>query len=102
MDRNPLSRRPGIILALMWRDIPVAVLKHGLVDSVQRSATLTKAVGAHLIVFLLFAVLFYVVYLLCNMPIFVAMTCLSEAWCKPTTAMVAGCPTVGLRLSVLG
>jgi len=72
---------PGIILALMWAvTIPVAVVEgRGLVDSVQRSATLTKGGwGRIFVVFFLFAVLFYVVYVLCNVPIFVALALLAR------------------------
>ncbi len=67
---------PGIILGLMWSlTIPVAVVEGtGLVRSVQRSADLTKGSwGRIFIIYFLFAILFYIVYLLFNIPIFYAI-----------------------------
>ncbi len=67
---------PGILLALMWSlTIPVAVVEGtGLVGSVQRSADLTKGSwGRIFVVYFLFAVLFYIVYLVFNVPIFIAI-----------------------------
>jgi hypothetical protein len=63
---------PGIILSLMWAlTVPVAVLEDkGLRDSVERSAELTKGHrGRIFMVYLLFLVLFYAVYMVCEFPI---------------------------------
>jgi len=67
---------PGIILGLMWAlAIPVAVVEGTeMVTSVQRSADLTKGSrGRIFVVYFLFGVLFYIVYLLFNIPIFYAI-----------------------------
>lgn len=67
---------PGFILALMWSlTIPVAVVEGtGLVNSVRRSADLTKGSwGRIFVIYFLFVVLFYIVYSLFNFPIFVAV-----------------------------
>jgi hypothetical protein len=67
---------PGILLALMWAvTIPVAVVEgRGLLQSVQRSTDLTKGSwGRIFVVYFLFGALFYIVYLLFNIPIFFAV-----------------------------
>jgi hypothetical protein len=67
---------PGILLALMWAvTIPVAVVEgRGLLHSVQRSTDLTKGSwGRIFVVYFLFGALFYIVYLLFNIPIFYAI-----------------------------
>ena len=67
---------PGIILALMWAlAIPVAVLEDmGLRDSVARSAELTKGGrGRVFVIYFLFVVLTYIVYVLWEIPIFIAI-----------------------------
>ena len=67
---------PGIILALMWAlTIPVAVLEDkGLRDSVERSAELTKGHrGRVFLIYLLFVILFYIVSIALEMPIFAAI-----------------------------
>jgi hypothetical protein len=67
---------PGIMLGLMWAlTIPVAVLEGtGLSSSVSRSAELTKGSRWRIFVIcFLFLVLTYIVYVLWEMPIFVAI-----------------------------
>ena len=63
---------PGIILSLMWAlTIPVAVVENrGLVDSVARSSDLTKGSrGRVFVIYFLFAVLFYIVLMVCLLPL---------------------------------
>jgi hypothetical protein len=67
---------PGIILGLMWAiTIPVAVLEDtGLRDSTSRSAELTKGSrGRIFVIYFLFMVLTYIVYVLWEIPILMAM-----------------------------
>jgi hypothetical protein len=67
---------PGVLLWLMWSlAIPVAVLEDtGLNDTASRSAALTKGNrGRIFLILLLFAVLFYIVYVVALMPLVVAL-----------------------------
>jgi hypothetical protein len=63
---------PGIILGLMWAlTVPVAAIENtGLLDSLNRSAELTKGGrGRVFVIYLLFALLFYAVIMAWMLPV---------------------------------